>query len=333
VTRISIRSILRAIWGTILLAAVLAGFALHLWYWQQIDAHGRTITCTVADKRERIDHHTRTDNWSQVFHVSLACRWPEAGAPFSQPEFDTNEAEFDRIGPGSPFEVRYLPDVPMPLLLIGIHGAHLARETTAVHVGRAIATMWPLITIGGYLLLLFFGWLMTKRGMRGARWIFFVLLGGAFLWVLMPTLPVTLAGKTANATATVKEMHAFTRILSSRKSRGIDASMPYELIVLEFTPAGRREPVLAGDLIDIASHPNLAVGQQIAIDYEVEHPRRANVANATRTYYYENVRGAIIAGFATIALFVGISLAWEAIKRRGRQAVEEAKERARDRAL
>jgi hypothetical protein len=313
---------------------VLAGFLLHFWYWQQIDANGRIITCTVANKRERIHRRTRSDSWNPVFHVSLACRWPDAGAPFSPPEFDTDEAEFDRIQPGTPFEVRYLSDVPQLLILVGINGAHLARETTAVHAGRTLMALAPLLALGGFMLLvLFLAWLTTKRNVRGARWIIFGLLGAAFMYVLTPTLPVTLFGKTARATATVKELQAFTRLLNSSKSRGITASTPYELVVLEFLPPGRREPVLAGDMIDIASQPNLAVGQLVAIDYEVDHPRRANIAGATRSYYYENVRGAIIAGFATVALLVGGTLAWEALKRRGKQALDEAKERARDRAL
>jgi hypothetical protein len=222
----------------------------------------------------------------------------------------------------------------MPLLLIGIHGAHLARETTAVHIARAFAILGPLLAMGGYLLLLsFFGWLMSKRKSRGAMWIFMVLLGGAFIYLLTPTLPVVVSGRTARATATVKEMQAFKRILTSRKSSGIAASVPYELVVLEFVPAGRRESVLAADMIDIASQRDLAVGQTVAIDYEVDHPRRANITGATRTYYRENVIGAILAGFATVALFAGAILAWEAIKRRAKQKLDEARERARDRAL
>jgi hypothetical protein len=333
-TRISIRSILHWVRGLVLLALVLAGFTLHFWYWYEIDARGTTISCPVSSKHERIQHRTRDDGWSPVFHVELACRWSEPGAPLSQPAFDTDEAEFDRIQPGTPFEVRYLPDVPMPLFLVGINGAHLARETIAIHIGRAFATLGPLLAIGGYLLLIvFFGWLISKRKGRGVMWIFFGLLAGAFIYVLTPTLPLVISGRTAHATATIKEMQAHTRILTSRKSSGINASTPYELVVLEYVPSGRRESVLAADMIDIASQPTLTVGQQVAIDYEVDHPRRANITGATREYYHDNVIGAILVGFATIALFVGGTLAWEAIKRRGKRALDEARERARDRAL
>jgi hypothetical protein len=318
----------------ILPALLLAGFTLHLWYWHQIDHDGRTILCPVERKTERIDRRSQDDSWKPVFHVELACDWPAAGAPFASPAFDTNEQEYDRLQRGMPLEVRYLRDVPLPLLVIGISGAHLARETLDVHVLRIANVFGPIAVIIGYILVLsLLGWLMTRYKRRGLYIAFFVLLGIAVIYMLTPTLPVGVSGQTATATATITDMRVFERLLDTSRSQGIEASVPYELLVLEFVPSGRREPVLAGDMIDVNSRPGLAVGQQVAITYETAHPRHANVQNATRMYYWRNVEGAIIEGFFVIGFLVGGTLLWEYIKRRGREAIEQARERARDRAL
>jgi hypothetical protein len=173
----------------------------------------------------------------------------------------------------------------------------------------------------------------VKLRVPGLRWVFFAIIAVGVIWILTPTLPVTVSGPTQQATATVKELHTHTRLLDSSRSRGIDASTPYELVVMQFKPAGYEEPIIAADMIDIASQKTLATGQQVTIDYETAHPRRVNIRGATREYYRENVQGAILSGFATVALFVGGALAWEAIKRRGKKAMEDARDRARDRAL
>jgi hypothetical protein len=334
VTKIRIRSILNLVRLAILPALLLAGLATHFWFWRDVDLHGRLITCTTDRKDERIDRRAHDDSWTPAFHVSLACASNDTGSYYVAPAFDTDEQEFDRIQKGSPFEVRYLSSVPLPLLLVGISGAHLARETLPIHAARTFAWLVPVSLIVSYFLVLsFLGWMMSKHQLRAALWAFFALLAIGLLYILTPTLPVTVSGKTAQATATIKEMRVHKRLLDSSKSKGIDASVPYELLVLEFIPAGRREPVLAGDMIDVSSKPGLAVGQQVAIDYEIDHPRHANIQGATRLYYWRNVEGAIISGFATIALLVGATLAWQFIKLRGKQALEQARDRARDRAL
>jgi hypothetical protein len=334
VTKTAIRSILNLVRLAILPALVLAGFATHFWFWRDVDLHGRLITCTTDRKDEQIDRRAHDDSWTPVFRVNLACSARDSGNYYYNPAFEIGEQEFDRVQKGSPFELRYLSGVPLPLLLVGISGGHLARETLPIHVAKMFAWLVPASLIVGYFLVLFFlGWMMTKRHVRAAFWAFFALLGIGLLYILTPTLPVTLSGKTVQATATIKAMHVHNTLLESNKSRGIDAWVPYELLELEFIPAGRHEPVLAGDMIDVSSLPKLAVGQQVPIDYEVDHPRHVNVRGATRLYYWRNVEGAIISGFATIALLVGGILAWEFIKRRGKQALEQARERARDRAM
>lgn len=308
---------------------VLALIALHLYYWQQIDLRGRPITCTVDRKDERIDHRSRSDSWTPVFRVTLTCPWREAGAP-SFPTFDTDEAEYDRLQRGMPFEVRYV-QVPIPLMLLGAPASHLARETTSVHIAHAIAKFTPIAGIAAYLLVLsFLGWLLSRHKIPGLRWIFFAMLLVALIWALTPTLPIIVSGTTAQTTATVKEVYRFTRLLDSKKSHGIDAITPYELVVLQYLPQGRKEPVLGADMIDTGSYQPLAAGQQVPIDYEVASPRRANIQGARRLYYWENVEGAIVEGALIVGFLIGGSLLWDFIKKRAKQALADAQERARD---
>jgi len=68
----------------------------------------------------------------------------------------------------------------------------------------------------------------------------------------------------------------------------------------------------------------------VTIDYEVDHPRRANIQGAHRLYYWENVYGAIIEGILMFGFLVAGTLLWEFIKKRAKQALADAQERARD---
>jgi hypothetical protein len=83
-------------------------------------------------------------------------------------------------------------------------------------------------------------------------------------------------------------------------------------------------------MIDTGSYQALAAGQQVPIDYEVARPRRANIQGARRLYYWENVEWAFIEGFLTIGFVVAGTLLWELIKKRAKQALADAQERARD---
>src|SRR5262249_40839425 len=163
---------------------------------------------------------TNSDGWTHVFHVTLTCPYTAASAP-NFPTFDTDAAEFDRIQRGTPFAVRYLPDVPLPLLIVGVTSAHLARDTVDVHVEKLIVTLTPVVLFVGYLgTLSFLGYLMSKHKIPGIRWAFFGLLLPGVLWMLTPTLPVTLTGPTTSGTATVKEFHVFNHMLQSSRSSG-----------------------------------------------------------------------------------------------------------------
>jgi hypothetical protein len=315
-----------------LIALFLAVGCLQIWYWQKIDAEGGVMRCTLDSKEERIDKTSHSDAWTPLFRVTLACPWTNANVPMFLP-FDTDEQEFDRLQRGAAFDVRYL-SVPLGYRFLGVSAAHPARESADMHAATLIARFRPLMRIAAYLAILaLLIYIVSKHRVPGARWALGVVVCVGVIWLLMPTLPITVSGKLVPATATVKDLHTFTQLLETSKSEGIPALTPYALVVLQFVPAGRHEPVLAADMIDIASHKGLAVGQSVAIEYEAEHPRRANIQHATRLYYWTNVEGAFFMAVMSVGFLVGGSLLIGVLRQRAKQAWADAQERARDRAL
>jgi hypothetical protein len=311
---------------------ILAACAVQIRYWQRIDAEGQIVRCTVDRKDEQIRRPPRSDNWHPVFRVELDCPWRgDPGAPLIA-AFETDEQEFDRIHRGTPFDLRYVSEPS--LLRVVFSTWHLARESTDSLVRKALARWQPGFVIAGYLACLgLLGFIVSKRLLPRAGWALLIVVLIGILYLLMPTWPVVVTGRLQQTTATVKELHTFTRLLNSSRSDGIQASTPYELVVLQFVPAGRSEPVLAADTIDVSSRKDLAVDQQVPIDYEVDHPRRANIQHATRRYAVANVEGAFVYGVLTMGFLVGGAFLLKIGRERAKKALIDARERARDRAL
>src|SRR5439155_8341649 len=82
----------------------------------------------------------------------------------------------------------------------------------------------------------------------------------------------------------VKSIGHIDKLFSGRRTRGVVADQPIDVIGVEFTPEGRTEPVIAVDLIDRGSAPNLKEGSTVPIRYEAQSPRTAYLDNATRTF-------------------------------------------------
>jgi hypothetical protein len=218
------------------LAALALGICyLQIWYWQKIDAEGRVMRCKVDRKDDRIDKTSHSDAWTQLFRVTLDCPWTEAGAPMF-PTFDTDEQEFDRLQRGTTFEMRYL-HVPLGYQFLGVSPSHLTRESTDMHIAKMIARLRPPVAIAAYLAILaLLIYIVSKHRVPGARWALVTVGFVGVIWLLMPTLPVTVSGKLLSATATVKDLHTFERLLDGSRSEGIPAVTPYELVVLQFAP-------------------------------------------------------------------------------------------------
>src|SRR5262245_15637573 len=116
------------------------------------------------------------------------------------------------------------------------------------------------------------------------------------------------------ASGRVVYLATIERMFSGKRSRGVVADQPVEVVGIEFVPAGRTEPVVAADLIDAGTVPGLKRDAVLAVDYEAASPRTAHLRAATRDFPSRNLRGmltgailavAILAGFLAIARWLG----------------------------
>jgi hypothetical protein len=117
-----------------------------------------------------------------------------------------------------------------------------------------------------------------------------------------------LSAMTARATATVREV---TRVKEwilggmNRRSGDLDEfalRRHYDVVNLEFTPAGYRGPVIGVDAIDAPtdSAPAFAEGTTIEIRYDPNNPREARLEGRSRTWHWRDMLG--VYADSTIAL-------------------------------
>jgi hypothetical protein len=65
---------------------------------------------------------------------------------------------------------------------------------------------------------------------------------------------------------------------------GQDIRQPFQMLDLEFTPAGANEAIHVLDRVDVDSLPGLHEGARVAIYYASTDPRLARAAGGTRNY-------------------------------------------------
>jgi hypothetical protein len=94
-------------------------------------------------------------------------------------------------------------------------------------------------------------------------------------------------------------------LLSTNRSRGLEAHQPLDVVGVEFVPQGFRDPVLAVDLVDRGSIQGLAEGAPVEVDYEAGRPRTAWLRSATRTFPRRNLIGLGEDAVLYIGLLIG----------------------------
>jgi hypothetical protein len=105
--------------------------------------------------------------------------------------------------------------------------------------------------------------------------------------------------------AHVKSLHHIDKILTGKRTHGIEADQPVDVVGLEFIPEGKTEPVVAVDLIDRGSVPGLKEQATIPIQYEARYPRTAYIDGAARTFPEKNLSGAFLQGVLALAVLFG----------------------------
>ena len=100
------------------------------------------------------------------------------------------------------------------------------------------------------------------------------------------------------------------RLFSGSRSRGVTAGQAVDVVTVEFTPAGRSEPVVAVDVVDRGSPVALHDRSPVNLSYEAMTPRHAQIDGAMRTFPSRNfaellLQAGLCAGVLIVILVLG----------------------------
>jgi hypothetical protein len=102
--------------------------------------------------------------------------------------------------------------------------------------------------------------------------------------------PVTIpADQLRSGTAIVRQVRVVDELWSdawetTARTSGEYIGPQFQMVELEFTPQGSREPIHALDRIDVNSVPGLRAGSAVAVEYSTSDPDAVRIVGATRHY-------------------------------------------------
>lgn len=298
---------MRALSVLFLLCAVLA--APFVWTSLALDERGVVIPGTVSSKRE--DARVHGASWTRTSEVTFRYEVPES---LSAAFFTVNLSpeEYDSFHVGQQISVRYLravdvPNFPTSHTLREMHVLPMARlanthafsglteNVPALWLGVAAALLGAAVLLAGWRFVSpsTFWWPAGALIIAGAGFAFFS---------DFPRPTSKPAFGVQQAEGKVKNITRITRLLQSRRSRGIDAKQPIDVIEVEFVPAIGLDPVLAVDLIDEGSLGQVKQGSAVQLTFERNSPRVAQIAGARRDFQRLNFEGALQDGLLYLAV-------------------------------
>lgn len=314
-----------------------------VWLKVAVDIGGTVVSGEVVGKRESIEMPL-SDTWRHVFEISyryqpLGARHPATG------RHQVDVALYDRLHVGSPVNVRYtnlalgldsaladsswwsrrphesesarelaeLIAVAIAVLLAVIAYRRRSRTLTVVAV-TAVATIAASVMLLGFLVFpaLFWVWRGRRGQGFGSALLCSTALTAVALYYRVPW-PSPLSGPQGQATAVVRAVHAVDQIWASSSSSGESSSgqwirRPFQMVDLEFTPAGRMEPVHSLDRVDLGSIPGLQPALTVPVTYPLDDPRAGRLSAGTRDYarqIFLYMLGLTFGLGAVIALVIG----------------------------
>ena len=271
-----------------------------------LDTMGERVSGRVMSRREAVWVSSR-GGWRHQYQLDLsfsakgvtlpAVKLNDAGViegflkdkGAQHSTFDPDAATYDRMQVNDPIDLRVLR----------LGGLSLVRDAN-----RNTFTMLPWFWIVFGLLalaLLILAWRLVGS---------LVIIGVAPLVVILPLVNAwrdqraadDFSAMTARATATVREV---TRVkvwdFAYMRSRARDINrfelrQHYDVVNLEFTPAGYRGPVIGVDAIDAPndSAPTFVKGAAVEIHYDPDNPREARLEGRSRTWHWRDMLGVYI---------------------------------------
>ena len=248
-----------------------------------VDIGGEVAPGAVVAKREVI--RKITTSWERNLYLDV--RYQPRGA--TEPEvipLAVDVTTYDRFRVGDETEVRYTPH-PLLRRLSPIGFTRLQDQSSpAALVARFGSSMS--IWLAGVVLwfVLWFVWSKVRSSVL--MWVL-VLSGIAGLFSSISNWPEPPPADLTAGSATVQNIRRVDVILESRRHSDTEAIQPYDIVELSFVPAGRTDPVVAVDMLDAGSVPNLAVEATVPIRYSAQNPRWAQIDGGSRTFYWKNL--------------------------------------------
>lgn len=304
-------STLRLVFGLIVFGLLLAPVVgLPLW----VEVGNQSAAGEVVGKREEID--VRRATWSRQLFLDVRYTPADSGLA-EQATIAVDPELYDRMRVGAPTTVHYLPRADLRWLG-ALAGARLEGQPP---YGQLRAMVGPdgvawVAGIGVWLALLAIWWRWRSGWL--ALILLLGLLGAAMYTVSDWPAPAP-PGPQLQAQATVRDTHLIDRLSFGRRRRSSlnnEATQPYRVVELQFTPEGRADPVVAVDLVDEGSVPGLENGGTLPIRYSVANPRWAQIEGAQRTYAWKNLTGYAV---AALVILVVIVAAWAFTRLRRRR--------------
>ena len=307
----------------LLLAVVVAGVPLAL------RVAGAPAEGRVLARDERVHVNARDGGWwsARRLQVRYAPARPRLADPTSQTaahdsvtaNLPASAATYDRTPVGAVVPVTYVAFRPSLAKLADRTLGDTWRELLAA--GNAPAWLGLLAAV----VLTAAVWSWSPRGAalrtlrRGAL---AVTVGVAVLAVAQLALVSPAHGPDEPVPAAAAARVAATTTFTSCGycTSGEVLAQPFEVVTLEFTPAGARFPVQTADAVDTGSVRGLVEGATVRVHYAPDRPRAARIDGATRTFETRNGRDTILllGGFWLLvgAAYVAFSPVAAAVRKR-----------------
>jgi len=277
------------------------------------DAHGITIPGTVYHKSEFLKVHY--SDWELSRDITIQYTIPET----SSVGFFTvhpDAEHFDALRTKQPVDVRYLPrkdvpQVPLSKILADLHALPTARleSVPGVPVLERLANanlLVPCAIIAVIVALLILKRITRWRPLGWSAGIAGVSLIGFLIFQGFPNVTPEPVRDVRLAAGVVKAVERIDKLFAGTRSRGVIADQPIDVVSVEFVPQGRTEPVLAVDLVDRGSIPNLRLQSAVNVKYEAASPRTAYIEGATRNFPVRNFRGTVVTGILSLAVIIAL---------------------------
>jgi hypothetical protein len=262
---------------------------------------GRTTAAAVVAKQDLVEVQ-RDGSWSRELTIQASYQ-PRGWSSRAVTTVPVGAAVYDLVQQGQQIPVRCVPLAPTFCLL----KYDSVREWALRSIDRALDRDQSLFVLGLPIVVFWLGiaeWNAARPIRRwGSRLLF---AGWAFLLlraVAVPQGPAPSAGGSPVA-ARVRDVHFVSHYELLSPMIRIPLAHPYAVVQLALTPAGRRDTVVAVDLVDSVTAVQLQPARAFMATYPATDPRAATLNGARRDFRTGNVTRNVLLTLGLLLILV-----------------------------